>query len=330
MIEQPIRIGNVEVKNRLAMAPMAVYKATEAGSVTPALCAHYAERAQRSGVGLIITEHSYILPQGKAKPRQVSCARDEDAMGLSALADACHNNGIKAICQVSHAGGAARRHVTGLAPAAPSPLLSPAAIRATEGEGDPEELSARDIAAIVAAFAAAARRVRDAGFDGVEIHSAHAYLLDQFYSPLLNARTDGYGGPLENRLRIHREVLAAVRQAIGPEFAVGVRLGGCDYEEGGATIADAVEAARILEAAGADYLSVSGGWHRYEVPGRDEPGWFADQAAAVKGAVGIPVLLTGGVKEPSQAEALLAAGVCDIVGIGRALLKDAAWPGQLV
>jgi 2,4-dienoyl-CoA reductase-like NADH-dependent reductase (Old Yellow Enzyme family) len=326
MLEQPIRIGGVELKNRLAMAPMAVYKATEAGKVTPLLCAHYAERAQRSGVGLIITEHSYVLPQGKAKPRQVSCTRDEDAIGLSALADACHNNGVKAICQVSHAGGAARKHVTGLVPAAPSRMTSPAAIPAEPGEGEPQELSVRDIAEIVGAFAAAARRVRDAGFDGVEIHSAHAYLLDQFYSPLLNARADGYGGSLENRLRIHREVLAAVRQAVGLDFAVGVRLGGCDYEDGGATIADAVAAARALEEAGADYLSVSGGWHRYERPGHDEPGWFADQAGAVKAAVGIPVLLTGGVKEPGQAEELLSAGVCDIVGIGRALLKNPAWP----
>jgi 2,4-dienoyl-CoA reductase-like NADH-dependent reductase (Old Yellow Enzyme family) len=125
-------------------------------------------------------------------------------------------------------------------------MTSPAAIPAVEGEGEPQELSVRDIAGIVAAFAAAARRVRDAGFDGVEIHSAHAYLLDQFYSPLLNARADGYGGTLENRLRIHREVLAAVREAVGPDFTVGMRLGGCDYEAGGASIADAVEAARSL------------------------------------------------------------------------------------
>jgi len=326
MIDDALHIGTIECKNRLAMAPMAVYKATDDGRVTPALCAHYAERAQRSGVGTIITEHCYVSPEGQAKPRQVSAARDEDAMGLSALADACHNNGIAAICQISHAGGAARQSVTGQAPVAPNTQVSPAAIPAGEGDGMPVALDEAGIARLVASFAAAARRVKDAGFDGVEVHSAHAYLLDQFYSPLMNDREDGYGGTLENRLRFHREVIAAVRHAVGPDFAVGMRLGGCDYRDGGATIDDAVAAARLLVEAGVDYLSISGGWDRYERPGHAEPGWFADQARAVKAAVDVPVLLTGGVKTLEDAQALLDDGACDLVGIGRALLKNPSWP----
>ena len=134
MVEDAIRIGSVKLKNRLVMAPMAVYKATEDGHVTPALCAHYAERAQKSGVGLIITEHCFVAPEGKAKPRQVSAASDADAIGLSALADACHNNGIAAICQISHAGAAARASVTGAKPVAPSAQVSPAAIPAGVGD----------------------------------------------------------------------------------------------------------------------------------------------------------------------------------------------------
>ena len=326
MVDQPLRIGSLEVKNRLGMAPVAVYKAAENGRVTPALCAHYAERAQLGGIGLIITEHSFVALEGQAKPHQVSVAHDADAMGLSSLADACHNNGIAAFCQISHAGGAARQSVTGLVPVAPSAIVSSQAFTAEEDDGTPTALDKAGIARIVAAFAAAARRVKDAGFDGVEIHSAHAYLLDQFYSPLLNRRDDEYGGSVENRTRIHREILAAVRKAVGPDFPVGMRLGGCDYEEGGATIDDAVVAAPILEAAGADYLSISGGWHAWRRPGHDEPGWFSDQARAVKAVVGIPVFTAGGVKTREDAERLLNDGVCDLVLVGRPLLKNPAWP----
>ena len=329
MIETPVRIGAIESQNRLAMAPVATYLADAAGRVTPALCAHYAERAQRSGVGLIVTEHSFVAPEGQAKPHQVSACRDSDAMGLSALADACHNNGIAAICQISHAGGAARASVTGLRPVAPSGQVSPQAYKAEDGDGNPAALNEAGIDRIVAAFAAAARRVLEAGFDGVELHAAHAYLLDQFYSPLMNLRTDAYGGTPENRLRIHLRTVAAVREAVGAGFTVGMRLGGCDYQDGGATIDDAAAAARILEAAGVDYLSISGGWHAWRRPGHAEAGWFADQARAVKAAVALPVMLAGGVKTREDAESLLAAGACDIVAVGRPLLKNPAWPADM-
>jgi 2,4-dienoyl-CoA reductase-like NADH-dependent reductase (Old Yellow Enzyme family) len=151
-------------------------------------------------------------------------------------------------------------------------------------------------------------------------------LLNEFYSPLHNTREDAYGGSLENRTRIHREVLAAGRQAVGPVFIVGVRLGGCDYEEGGATIDDAVATACMLEAAGASYISVSGGWHAWRRPGHTEPGWFADQARAVKAAVTIPVITAGGVTTPNEAERLLQDAICDIVALGRPLLKNPSWP----
>ena len=328
MIDQPIGIGALKLKNRLAMAPVAVYKCTAEGRVTPELCEHYALRAKLSGVGLIITEHSFVAPEGKAKPNQVSVCTDDDIPGLSLLADACHDNGIAAICQISHAGGAARRSVTGVEPVAPSAIVSSQAFTAQEGDGVPQALDEAGIMRIINAFADAAQRVKDAGFDGVELHSAHAYLLDQFYSPLLNVRTDSYGGSLENRIRIHRAVLGSVREAVGPDFVIGMRLGGCDYEAAGATIDDAVEAARMLQDAGADYLSISGGWHAWRRPGHEEPGWFADQAQAIRAAVSIPVLTAGGIKTRNDAERLLQAGVCDIVAVGRPLLKNPAWPDE--
>ena len=326
MMSTPTRIGSLELKNRLVMAPVAVYKADEGGRVTPDACTHYLQRAQAGNVGLIITEHCFVAPEGQAKPHQISVSRDSDVNGLAELAAACHANGTAAFCQLAHAGGAARHSVMGLDPVAPSPLVSSQAFTAKEGDGIPVELDEAGIRRIVEAFAAAARRAQLAGFDGVELHSAHAYLLDEFYSPLHNKRVDAYGGSLENRLRIHREALAAVRAAVGPDFVVGMRLGGCDYEEGGATIDDAVAAARILAADGLDYLSLSGGWHAWRRPGHDEPGWFADQARAVREAVNIPIMTAGGVQTAADAEALLEAGICDLVAVGRPLLKNPSWP----
>lgn len=331
LCDTEIQLGTLKLKNRLAMAPMAVYKYVDNGFVTPALCAHYLERAQKSGVGLIITEHCFVSPEGQAKAEQLSIAEDTKTIGLSALADACHNNGIAAICQLAHAGGAARQHTTGCQPIAPSPIVSPSAQPAQAPDGDedallPREMTAEDIKQVAQAFAVAAQRAKDAGFDGVEVHSAHAYLLAQFYSPLLNKRTDAYGGSVKNRVRIHCEVIAAIRDAVGPDFPVGLRLGGCDYVEGGATIEDAVEAARYLQEAGIDYLGISGGWYRFERPGHKEPGWFSDQSIPIKKAVDIPILLAGGIRTLEDAEQLLEQGACDIAGVARALLKNPSWP----
>ncbi len=325
---QPLRIGTVEVRNRLAMAPFGTYLCTDDCHVTDALCEHYRERAEAGNVGLIITEHCFVSPEGQAKPRQVSISRDADTSGLARIAQVCHTNGVKAFCQLSHAGGAARLSVSGLKPVAPSAIVSSQAYRAEEGDGAPRALSEEEIARIVEDFARAAQRAQEAGFDGVEIHAAHAYLLDEFYSPLLNKRTDTYGGNLENRIRIHREVIRAVRAATDDAFVVGMRLGGCDYEPGGATIEDAQKAAAILEAEGLDYLSVSGGWHAWRRPDHKEPGWFADQSRAVRETVSIPVMTAGGVQTLEDAEKLLASGVCDFVGIGRKIFTNPNWPND--
>lgn len=187
-----------------------------------------------------------------------------------------------------------------------------------------------EIKALEGKFAAAARRVKEAGYDGVEIHSAHGYLLNQFYSPLTNDRDDEYGPQsLENRLRFLTETIAAVHQAVGEDFPIAVRLGGSDYRPGGSTLADAAGAAQILERAGIDLLDLSGGLGMFMRPGHREAGWFSDMSRAVKERVSLPVILTGGVQTPAEAETLLNQGAADLIGVGRAMLRNPAWGSEL-
>ena len=178
---------------------------------------------------------------------------------------------------------------------------------------------------IEAQFASAAVRAIEAGYDGVEIHCAHAYLLNQFYSPMINKRTDKYGGSLENRLRFLVETVGAVRQAVGVDVPIAVRLGGADYLPGGSKEEDAVEAAILLEKAGVDFLDISGGMCFFLRPGHLEPGYFSSMTEKIKAKVSIPVLLTGGIKKVEDAERLLTEGKADMIGVGRALMKDARW-----
>lgn len=167
--------------------------------------------------------------------------------------------------------------------------------------------------------------MKAAGYDGVEIHSAHGYLLNQFYSPLTNFRTDAYGRSLENRLRFLLETVQKTREAVGADFPIAVRLGGCDYIDGGSTIRDAAQASVALEKAGIDLLDISGGFHIYMRPGHREPGWFSDMTNKIKKNVTIQVILTGGVRTKEQAEALLTEGKADLIGVGRAMMRNPLW-----
>ena len=193
----------------------------------------------------------------------------------------------------------------------------------------PREMTKEDIDALVESFAEAAVRVKKAGFDGCELHSAHGYLLNQFYSPLTNKREDAYSGhTIDGRIRLHLEVIKAVRAEVGEDFLLAMRLGGCDYTEGGSTIDDAVSAAKQLEAAGLDLLDLSGGMCSYRREGHTENGYFRDMSEAVKRAVSIPVILTGGIADRAGADELLAAGSADMIGVGRAILKNPNWADE--
>ena len=321
---QSLPIGSLVLRNRLVMPPMATEKSEGEGKVSQALLNYYDEKTKGGYFGLVVTEHSYICEEGKASVHQVSFAHDEDVVGLAKLAEVIHRNGSKAIAQINHAGGKSICALNGAA-LAPAPSAMP--YTTTRGEAvQARTMSQEEIDAVVSAFAAAARRAKEAGFDGVEVHSAHGYLLGQFYSPLTNKRTDQYSGAtVEGRTRLHCQVVAAVRKAVGPDFPIAVRLGACDYLEGGNTVEDAVAAAKILEAAGVDLLDISGGLCGYRGSGSKEEGYFGEEAAAIRSAVGIPVILTGGVRTPEGAERLLEEGKADLVGVGRAVLKDSTW-----
>ena len=321
-LKEPIYVGGLQLKNRLVLPPMAIKRSSPEGLVTEELKEYYRRRAEGGCLGLVITEHNFVCRQGKASPQQMSIAEDRTIPGLKELTGLLHEAGSRVFAQISHAGGMARPDCTGTEVVAPSAIQNPGA--PVQGI-IPRPLSIREIHEVEDCFVEAACRAKEAGFDGVEIHSAHAYLLNEFYSPMTNHRMDEYGGSLENRLRIHREIIRAIRKRLGTDFPVAVRLGGCDYMEGGNTVEDAVKACRILEAEGVALLDISGGMCRYIRKDCREPGYFADTSAAVKQCVRAPVLLTGGVTEAEQAELLLQRGAADLIGVGRALMQDPDW-----
>lgn len=325
-LQAPLETGKLPLHNRLVMPPMATSKADPDGSVSRALLDYYDEKSRGGAIGLVIIEHNYISPQGQNRAGQPSVASDAMIDGLSRLAAVIHANGCKTALQINHVGGAPGESIPGVERVAPSDLPLPFR---------PEGPSARaltldEIADIPVQFAAAARRTKAAGFDAVEIHSAHGYLLNQFFSPLTNHRTDEYGGDVHGRIKLHLEVIAAVREAVGDEYPVLLRLGAADYLEGGSRIEDSVVAAAAFEKAGVDMLDITGGLAGFMRPDHTEPGYFAELAEPIGEVVSIPVILTGGVTEPEQAEALLAAGKADLIGVGRAILKDSDWARRAI
>lgn len=314
-LNTPLKINGLTVPNRLVMPPMQTNK-TDRGHVTEELVCYYRDRAVYSSPGIVITEHSCIAETGRAAEAQLSIASDDRIPEHSRLTDAIHEGGSKAFVQLNHAGS------NGIGDCVSASTVN---IPLKKLARRPRALTVEEILRLEEAFASAAVRAVKAGYDGVEIHCAHGYLLNQFYSPLTNKRTDAYGGSLENRIRFLLETVACVRRAIGETVPIAVRLGGADYLPGGAREEDAAEAAEMLEKAGVNLVDLSGGMCFYFRPGHTEPGYFASMAENVKTRVSLPVILTGGVQKVSEAEALLAAGKADLIGVGRALLKDAHW-----
>lgn len=319
-LKEPLSLPKLTLRNRLILPPVATYSCDENGYVTEKTIQHYAERAQGGHLGLMILEHCFIAQAGKAKANQMSLADDKAIDGLRKLVDEIHRHGVPVVAQLNHAGGFTQREVTGQEVIAPS-------VCSFGGKICPDRaLTREEIVNLPQLFADAARRAVAAGLDGVEIHSAHGYLLNQFFSPLTNQRTDDYGGSLQNRVRLHLEVIAAVRKAVGESYPIFLRLGARDEAERGSTVADSIEAVKSFEAAGVDVLDISGGLTGYLVPGKETvQGYFSDVTQAIKQSCNLPVILTGGITQPEAAEQLLRDGKADLIGVGRAMNRDARW-----
>jgi len=323
LLFSPIKIGNLTLRNRIVMPPMATAiegpegSREDTGQPSDATVAYYAERA-RKGVGMIIVEHTYITKQGKAHKGQLGLDNDDAIPAFERLARAIKENGAVAAIQLNHAGAAANPDVTGHEPVGPSDKPNPRSERKPRGMTKEEILEVQDF------FASAARRAKLAGFDAVEVHSAHGYLGSQFLSPLTNTRTDEYGGSPENRARFILETVTKVRAAVGSDYPVFVRLGSVDGIDGGFTPEDAAVVAGWLEDAGVAIIDVSGGFMGSRPAGAG-PGYFVPAAATIKKAVTVPVLVTGGITEGPFAEKVLQDGNADLIGVGRALLRDPDW-----
>ncbi|WP_315118661.1 NADH:flavin oxidoreductase [uncultured Clostridium sp.] len=316
---KPLEMNTLTLSNRLIMPPMATAKAKQDGDISNELLEYYKEKSQGGYISLIIIEHSFIKIEGKASNNQLSIADDSVIKDLKELADIIHSNGSKAVMQINHAGGTAQEGITGLTPVAPSSIVN------SRTGCIPRELTKEEIKDIVKAFSNAAVRVKKAGFDGVEIHSAHGYLLNQFFSPLTNKRKDEYGGDIYNRIRIHLEIIEEVRKSVGKDFPVLLRLGAADFTEGGTTIEDSKIAVKEFEKVGIDIIDVSGGIYGYSIPGVTGQGYFATLTEEIKKTVSIPVILTGGITEVKYAEQLLREEKADLIGVGRAILTDSHW-----
>lgn len=325
---EPLALRSLKLANRLVLPPIATARCGDDGLVNDAILTYYDEKSRGGWIGLIIIEHCFIAQQGRRRQNQLSAASDETLPGLRQLADTVRGNGSAVVLQLNHAGSAADPAITGLPAIGPSAWPNPSAQLQTGSL--PLAMTAADIAAVTDAFRQAAIRARTVGFDGVEIHSAHGYLLNQFYSPITNRRTDAYGGPLLNRIRLHLEVIEAVRDAVGPDFPILLRLGACDYMPGGSEPEDAVSAARAFADAGVDILDISGGLNGYVIPGVDGQGYFAPVTAAIRQAVPVPVILTGGITDADAAEHLLAEGAADLIGVGRAIVRDSGWAERAI
>ena len=320
---EPVRVGSLSLPNRLVMPPMVTNLATEDGYVTTAVKDHYEVRA-RGGVGLIIVEATCVqAPVGKLSHRQLVIDNDRFLPGLRELADAIKRGGAHAAIQVHHAGRNTSTSVIGTQPVAPSPIPL--------GRGEvPRELTREEIDDLTVRFVRAAQRARDAGFEGVELHAAHGYLMAQFLSGAANQRTDEYGGELVNRARFVLETFAAVRQALGRDFPVWVRVSGREYGlPGGTTIEETQALAQMLERAGADAIHVSALAHdldpRALPPMAQPPGNLVRFAEAVKRVVNVPVIAVGRL-DPVTGEAALQEGRADLIAVGRGLLADPELP----
>lgn len=322
---EPIKIGNVDIKNRMSTAPMEVLYCDENGMVTDRYL-KYVEARAKGGFGLIINEAHAVLKGTGGFTKCSGMWMDEQIEGQKKVADTAHKYGAKIAIQLIHVGRQSEECVTKRRLTAPTAVQDPTLYET------PEELTYEGIQEVVNAFGDAATRVRKAGYDFVEVHGAHGYLIQQFLSPYSNKRTDEYGGNLYNRARFSLEIVENIRKKAGVDFPIIFRLSMTEFMKGGLTIAETRAYAKMLEEAGVAAIHASQGNYaeiRYMLPPAAVPRAFtADLAAEIKNIVSIPVINVGRYNDPFVAEAVLDAGKADIIAFARQSLTDPEFPNK--
>ncbi len=318
----PVRVGSLDLANRFVRSATAESMAHDDGTVTERQAALYRALAEGE-VGLIISGHAYVAPAGKAGPRQTAVYDDRFVRSLKAIPAAVRGTSSRVFLQIAHAGRQTKPKICGCEPVAPSAVLDPSSGIV------PRAVTDAEIRETIRAFTRAAERAREAGFDGVQVHAAHGYLLSEFLSPHTNRREDEWGGSVENRTRALVEIISGIKTACGADFPVVAKLNTTDFLPAGLTLEDAAAAARLIEAAGCDGIEASGGMTeagRGSVwPGlrtEDEEGYFVENAARLRKAVSIPVFGLGGFRTFAAMERAVGDGRVDLISLSRPLVRD--------
>ncbi len=327
---RPFTMRGVTMANRIVVSPMCQYMA-EHGRANDWHLAHLTSLAI-SGAGLVMVEATGVEPAGRITHGCLGLYDDECEAALArVLASARKFGKAKFGIQIAHAGRKGSAHVPwrgggALTGSDAWQTLAPSPIPFTDGWPTPKEIDRADLERIRAAFVAAAERAKRLGFDVLELHNAHGYLLHEFFSPLSNRRTDDYGGSLENRMRFSLEIVGAIRKVWPTDRVLGLRISGSDWMEGGATVEDAVVLAERLKALGVDYVCVSSGGLDPKAKIAVGPGYQVPFGREVRRRTGIATRTVGMIVDPKQAEQIIASGDADMVALARAMLDDPRWP----
>ncbi|MBS3732754.1 MAG: NADH:flavin oxidoreductase [Desulfobacterales bacterium] len=318
---EPAEINSMTLANRFVRSATYEGLAAEDGAVAPALVKMMKDLAE-GGVGLIISSHAYVSPAGQAGPGQLGAYKDGLVPGLADMAGVVHNAGGRIVLQLAHAGYHASTRDTGRSPVSPSDL----GISKTPRHA----LDTEEIAELAEDFARAARRAKTAGFDGVQIHAAHGYLLSQFLSPYYNRRKDAYGGPIVNRARAAVEVTQAVRRAVGDAYPVLVKMNCRDFHDSGLELEDSLQAAQMLAENGIDAIELSGGLlinkrltpSRTGVRSEKDEAYHETEAKAFKEKINVPLILVGGIRSYPVARRLVDQGTADYISMARPFIRE--------
>ncbi len=315
------KIGHVSLQNRIVMPGMSTRLASSNGEITDGQIRYYEERA-KGGVGLIITEFTTIEYElGRAETNQLRIDDDRFISGFRRLAQSIHKYGTKIFVQLHHAGRQSNSLLTG-----GKKMVWPIPVTCLAVGEEPRELTTSEVKSLIQKFIDGAYRAKVAGIDGVEVHGAHGYLINQFLSPNTSLRKDEYGGNFENRIRFLEEIIVGIKKRCGDDFPVTVRLSVDEFEDGGLDVPLSQKISRYLEKVGVDAINVSSGNYNtmetiIESPLYEE-GWKVYLAEEIKKVVTIPVIAVGNIRDPKYVNTILAEGKADFVAIGRGHIAD--------